>query len=190
MRDGGVRDKLGLAFAGGGFRASLFHIGVLRRLADMDMLRHVEVISAVSGGAITATLYTLLLKRELEKPAHNGMLSKACYQNMVNDLEIRLCLGIQKDLRTRLFMNPLNQIIDISTGDHLTRAMARLYEKHLLRDTIEELSGHTSRSDKMTLKDIKIKPAGREIDLDVYGSIDGYNAVQLSKENGGHAEAE
>ena len=30
---------LGLALSGGGFRASLFHIGVLARLAELDLLR-------------------------------------------------------------------------------------------------------------------------------------------------------
>jgi predicted acylesterase/phospholipase RssA len=184
MSSDSIRDKLGVALAGGGFRATLFHIGVLRRLADLDLLRHVEVISAVSGGAITATLYALLLKRELEQPQYEGKLSQACYRKIVDDLEVRLCLGIQKDLRTRLFMNPFNQIIDIATGDHLTRAMARLYDRHLLRETIEELSGQAGRRGEMSLNAIKIRPAGKAIDLAVYGDIDGYNAAQLSEQDG------
>jgi tetratricopeptide (TPR) repeat protein len=35
------RGKVGLALSGGGFRASLYHIGVLASLAERDMLRHV-----------------------------------------------------------------------------------------------------------------------------------------------------
>ncbi len=46
------RKKLGLALSGGGFRASLFHIGVLARLAELDQLKDIEVISTVSGGSI------------------------------------------------------------------------------------------------------------------------------------------
>lgn len=46
--------KLGLALSGGGFRASLFHIGVFAALAERDMLRHVEVLSCVSGGSISS----------------------------------------------------------------------------------------------------------------------------------------
>ena len=42
--------KVGLALSGGGFRASLYHIGVLAKLAELDLLRHVEVLSCVSGG--------------------------------------------------------------------------------------------------------------------------------------------
>src|SRR5262245_3875403 len=41
--------RIGLSLSGGGFRAALFHIGVLARLAELDLLRHVEVISCVSG---------------------------------------------------------------------------------------------------------------------------------------------
>ena len=37
--------KLGIALSGGGFRASLFHIGVLAALAEKDELRKIEIIS-------------------------------------------------------------------------------------------------------------------------------------------------
>ena len=57
---------VGLALSGGGFRAALFHIGVLARLAELDLLRHIEVISCVSGGAIVGTYYYLELKHLLE----------------------------------------------------------------------------------------------------------------------------
>src|SRR5690606_22230482 len=60
------RVKLGLALAGGGFRASLFHVGVLRRLAELDLLRRVEVLSTVSGGSIVGALYVLHLKAAMQ----------------------------------------------------------------------------------------------------------------------------
>ncbi|TMP28955.1 patatin, partial [Pseudoalteromonas rubra] len=47
-----MQGKTGLALSGGGFRASLYHIGVLAALAEQDQLRHIEVISCVSGGSI------------------------------------------------------------------------------------------------------------------------------------------
>jgi predicted acylesterase/phospholipase RssA len=61
--------KLGLALSGGGFRASLYHIGVLARMAELDLLRHVEVISCVSGGSIVGAHYYLLLRRLLQSKA-------------------------------------------------------------------------------------------------------------------------
>ncbi|MBI2160037.1 MAG: patatin-like phospholipase family protein [Candidatus Rokubacteria bacterium] len=58
--------KLGLALSGGGFRASFFHLGVLARMAEWGLLRHVEALSTVSGGSILGALYYVHLKRLLE----------------------------------------------------------------------------------------------------------------------------
>ena len=46
--------KIGLALSGGGFRATLFHLGLLRFLRDADILRQVTHITSVSGGSIMA----------------------------------------------------------------------------------------------------------------------------------------
>src|ERR1019366_6025277 len=58
--------KVGLAGPGGGFPAPLYHIGVLARLAELDMLRHVEVVSCVSGGSIVGAYYYLELRHLLQ----------------------------------------------------------------------------------------------------------------------------
>ncbi len=44
----------GLAFSGGGFRATLFHCGSLWRLNELGALKGVARISSVSGGSISA----------------------------------------------------------------------------------------------------------------------------------------
>jgi predicted acylesterase/phospholipase RssA len=44
----------GLALSGGGFRATLYHLGVVRYLRDSGALRHVKDIASVSGGSILA----------------------------------------------------------------------------------------------------------------------------------------
>ena len=41
--------RIGLAISGGGFRAACFGLGCLRALHDQDLLRHVRVISGISG---------------------------------------------------------------------------------------------------------------------------------------------
>jgi predicted acylesterase/phospholipase RssA len=46
--------KIGLALSGGGFRASLYHLGLLRFLRDSDILSQVTHITSVSGGSIIA----------------------------------------------------------------------------------------------------------------------------------------
>jgi NTE family protein len=42
----------GLALSGGGFRATLFHLGALRRLNELGILKQMRTISSVSGGSI------------------------------------------------------------------------------------------------------------------------------------------
>lgn len=49
-RDGG----LCLALSGGGFRATLFHLGALRRLNELGLLSSFKSISSVSGGSMIA----------------------------------------------------------------------------------------------------------------------------------------
>jgi NTE family protein len=48
--------KIGLALSGGGFRATVFHLGVLARLAEENRLEDVTFISTVSGGSLCAGL--------------------------------------------------------------------------------------------------------------------------------------
>jgi NTE family protein len=47
-----MKPRIALALSGGGFRASIFHLGTLRRLAEFGWLQDVDVISTVSGGSI------------------------------------------------------------------------------------------------------------------------------------------
>jgi NTE family protein len=46
------RSGLALCLSGGGYRAALFHLGVLRRLNELGSLGYVDTISGVSGGSI------------------------------------------------------------------------------------------------------------------------------------------
>lgn len=43
---------LGLALSGGGFRATLYHLGSLWRLNELGLLRRLNIITSVSGGSI------------------------------------------------------------------------------------------------------------------------------------------
>src|SRR5438046_1406992 len=46
--------NLALTLSGGGFRAALFHLGVVRFLYEANLLPRVRHICAVSGGSILA----------------------------------------------------------------------------------------------------------------------------------------
>lgn len=48
------RSKPALALSGGGFRATLYHLGTIMRLNELRLLGKLERISSVSGGSITA----------------------------------------------------------------------------------------------------------------------------------------
>jgi predicted acylesterase/phospholipase RssA len=99
------RGRIGVALSGGGFRASFFHPGMLARLADLDLLRHVEVISGVSGGAIIAACYHLKVKALLEA-RHDATLSAADYRKMIASLTDEFLEGVQRNIRTRIFADP------------------------------------------------------------------------------------
>jgi predicted acylesterase/phospholipase RssA len=158
-----TRAKLGLALAGGGFRASLFHLGVLRRMAELDLLRHVQVLSTVSGGSIIGALYVLLLKERLEDPAHTSI-SRAGYLEIVDELQHDLIGGIRKNLRTRLFMNPFTLLKVLLFKGSLAAEMGRLYEKHVFGAAIARLqkSGARTVAGRIPLTALRLREAAVE----------------------------
>jgi len=57
-RTASIRDVIGLALSGGGFRATAFHLGVLKRLRELGLLDRITHLSGVSGGSIAAAHWT------------------------------------------------------------------------------------------------------------------------------------
>ncbi|MGA7415808.1 MAG: patatin-like phospholipase family protein [Bryobacteraceae bacterium] len=88
--------KVGLALSGGGFRASFYHLGVLARLAELDVLRHVDVLSCVSGGSIIGACYWLALRNRLLDPKP---LERDDYIQVVNKLIAHFRGAVATDLR-------------------------------------------------------------------------------------------
>jgi predicted acylesterase/phospholipase RssA len=88
--------KVGLALSGGGFRASFYHLGVLARLAELNVLRHVEVLSCVSGGSIVGACYWLALRRRLLEPES---LRREDYIRLVGDLIAHFQRAVATDVR-------------------------------------------------------------------------------------------
>lgn len=58
--------KIGLALSGGGFRAALFHLGVIRHLSERHLLEHTTHVCSVSGGSILAAHMVLNWQKYLE----------------------------------------------------------------------------------------------------------------------------
>lgn len=173
-----TRPKLGLALAGGGFRASLFHLGVLRRMAELDLLRHVQVLSAVSGGSIVGALYVLLLKERLEDPEH-ASISREGYLEIIDELQHDLVDAIRKNLRTRLFMNPFTLLKVLLFKGSLAAEMGRLYEKHIfgpVRTRWQKAGGRVlNRAGRIPLAALRL----REAAVSREGSAQKYNLSVL-----------
>jgi predicted acylesterase/phospholipase RssA len=151
------RNKLGLALAGGGFRASLFHLGVLRRMAELDLLRSVEVLSTVSGGSIIGALYILLLKNKFSEIGPS--LSQKHYEAIIEKLDNILVAGIKENLRTRLFMNPFELLRVLVSSYSLGKRMSRLYERYLYSSVVDKSQcvswwSRLMRPGKTLLKDV------------------------------------
>ena len=58
-----ARQGIALALSGGGYRAMLFHTGVLIRLNELGLLKQVSRVSSVSGGSISAAYLGLVWKK-------------------------------------------------------------------------------------------------------------------------------
>jgi predicted acylesterase/phospholipase RssA len=173
------RSKLGLALSGGGFRASFFHLGVLHRLAGLDVLRHVEVLSTVSGGSILAALYVLVLKKYIDRKAD---LDRNDYVEIVREVQSDFLAGVRKNLRTRLLLNPFATLWTIVSNRTLAQRMARLYERHLYRRIVGDLRHkgqlqRRGRTGEVALKDVRFLPGGEE----VVGGVEEYNRTHSTK---------
>ena len=122
--------KLGLALSGGGFRASLFHIGVLARLAELGVLKSVDVISTVSGGSIVGAHYYLLLKKLLESKT-DAEIKPSDYSDLVREVERTFLAGVQRNLRTRAYAGIVDNFKMI-WSKRFTRSdrMAKLYDEY------------------------------------------------------------
>lgn len=154
---GGASRRLGLALSGGGFRASYFHIGVLARLAEMGLLRHVEAISTVSGGSILGVLYYLRLKWLLEsKP--DPQITDADYVEVVRWVQERFHAGVQRNMRLLALAKPgkvwrMFTSVDYSLSDRL----GEIYDQYLYQDVFSP-----RRPTPLTLADLLIRPMGED----------------------------
>lgn len=145
--------RLGLALSGGGFRASFYHIGVLARMAEMGMLRHVESISTVSGGSIVGAAYYLLLKRLLEsKP--DSQIRDEDYVRLIERLESHFLEAVQKNLRMRTFANPWTNLRMLDARYSRSDAIGALYEKHIYRPLL------AGGSERIRMSELLIQPSG------------------------------
>lgn len=110
-------DAIGLAFSGGGTRASAFSFGVLQQLArtpspdrrHRDLLEHVGMVTGVSGGSVTAAYFGLRGRAALGDFQQRFLTQDLMSQlntspNLIN-LGRALSGGINTDTRLRDWLN-------------------------------------------------------------------------------------
>src|SRR5436190_13555316 len=124
--------KIGLALSGGGFRATLYHLGLIRFLRDAGILTQVTHITSVSGGSVTAAHLVLNWDR---------------YNGSANDFDAaasELIAFVRMDVRNRILRRfplafPLRWPRKLlgRSNRKLTRAglLEYHYENHLYGDT-------------------------------------------------------
>ncbi len=108
--------RIGLGLSGGGFRASLFHIGVLARLAELDVLRRVEVLSCVSGGSIIGAHYYLEVRKLLQDKTDDEV-TREDYVQLVKRVEREFLRGVQRNVRMRVAASPWTNLKMIFGSD-------------------------------------------------------------------------
>lgn len=154
--------KLGVSMSGGGFRASLFHIGVLAALAERDMLRHVEVLSCVSGGSILGAHYYLEVRQLLQAKA-DAEITRQDYIDLVERVAREFLLGVQKNMRVRIGTSLwANLKMLFKPGYTTTSRLAELYEEHLF--------ARVNDDGKRMLRELHIQPKGEENFKPKYGN--------------------
>jgi len=95
------RTGLALALSGGGYRASLYHLGLLRRLNEIGLLSQVDAISSVSGGSITNAVLAKTVDRW-----KSGQLDRPEWDRMIRDPLANFC---RNNIRTWPILKSLMQ---------------------------------------------------------------------------------
>lgn len=152
---GAYRGKVGLALSGGGFRASLYHIGVLARLGEMDVLRSVEALSTVSGGSIVGAHYYLEVQRLLEAHA-DADITRADFIDAVRRVQKAFCEGVADNMRMRTLTN-LGANLKMAFSHEYTRSnrLGELYERHFYAK-VEDRHRGAARE----MRQLLVEPAG------------------------------
>jgi len=79
--------RIALALSGGGFRASVFHLGVLRKLAELGWLPRVDVLSTVSGGSIVGAFAVTRWQQLIEAGADGQAFDRVIAQPFLQRIQ-------------------------------------------------------------------------------------------------------
>jgi predicted acylesterase/phospholipase RssA len=130
--------RIGLALSGGGFRATLFHLGVVRMLYEARLLKSVRRIGAVSGGSVLAAHLVLYWD------AYTNYDNKQTFDDVAQEL-IRF---VQRDIRGRVVRR---WILGLTTL--LPRLLLPRRKRWTFTNLLQKYYAHLFRN--ATLKDLR-----------------------------------
>ena len=117
----GPEPGIALCLSGGGYRAMLFHVGVVWRLHDAGWLQRLDRVSSVSGGSITAGALALAWPRLAAEGLESSFVAP-----------VRALAG-----RT---VDATSVIAGALTSDTISERVAKAYRRHLFGEaTLQDL---------------------------------------------------
>ncbi len=150
--------KLGLALSGGGHRAAFFHIGVLAKLAELRLLRGVEVISTVSGGSIMGALYYLHVKNLLEEKPDEEI-TDGDYIEIVRKVEREYRVAAASNVRGSAWANLLANFKMVKPTYSRTDRAGEIYEARFYS---RPWGDRPRRDGRIAMRDLLIQPQGHK----------------------------
>jgi predicted acylesterase/phospholipase RssA len=156
--------KFGLALSGGGFRAALFHLGALARLAELDVLHRIEVLSCVSGGSIIGAHYYLEV-RKLLQTVPDEQITRQHYMDIVAKVRKDFLDGVQKNLRMRVAAEFTTNLKMMALPDYTrTTRLGDLYESEIFARVLDTKADmpvleDRNRNDSRWLNNLYVYPA-------------------------------
>ena len=120
------KNDIGLALSGGGFRATLFHLGAVWRLNELALLQSVARVSTVSGGSILAGLMAVHWSRLIFEDG-----TATNFQEEIADPIWQFC---SRGIDVRATLGGLLPGVNI---------LARHYQRHIVgKATLQDLPDH------------------------------------------------
>jgi NTE family protein len=110
-----IPNSVGLSLSGGGFRATLFHLGAIRRLNEFGILPKLTTVSSVSGGSILNGFLASRLPAPLANDIADFDASASKPVREFCSLDIRRWLGLEA----------------VIPGTHNSSGLAKQYDQHL-----------------------------------------------------------
>jgi predicted acylesterase/phospholipase RssA len=144
---------IGLALSGGGFRASIFHLGVIRRLEELGIMKDIDTISAVSGGSIIAAYYACEMETRLRQVDPKLLQDTNTRVKIFEEIAEDFLKAVDHNLRTRAliftpFFHPILFVKTIALKAFRSGARSELIQREYDnwfydQDTIDQLPSVT-----------------------------------------------